>query len=450
MDRQHDFTERTDRDGADRGPDLSANDAAVEAPPVIGTDERRMHVRAYNYWVSLLGGRNYPSVEDLELDNLSDFGPHSVLLDFTHAGETPGIAWLGERLSHECNLPEDVASVADVPPRSLLSRLTDHHLQIIANRAPIGFEAEFVNTRGNNTMYRGILLPFSSDDETIDFIYGVINWKEVADAEIVAALQQEVAQSVTGVAPRPAPRPMVPVWADGPGAIGTASSPRTAEHVDGERDELHADAAYDQDGEEAAPLDAGETLAAWLDVARANADAALTADTRGRAALYKALAGAYDFALIAETRADEYASLLADAKIKVQERAPMTPVAKLIFGRDYDKTRLTEFAAALSFARRRELPAGGMKLFLETYPGGLKAIVAADRRERRPVDKPVKPDFTRQAARNLPEQAYLTLSGNDEFVIMVARRVDTERVAIIGVVSDDKPMLDRALRHIVE
>ena len=434
MDRQYDFTEQADRDCADQ----AADDVAIEAPPVIGTDERRMHVRAYNYWVSLLDGRNYPSVDNLELDNLSDFGPHSVLLDFTHTGETPAIAWLGERLSHECNLNDDVASVAQVPPRSLLSRLTDHHLQIIANRAPIGFEAEFVNTCGNNTMYRGILLPFSSDNETIDFIYGVINWKEVADSETIAALHIEVAQSVAATSPRP----MVPAWADGPGASGTASARITLEDVG---DETGGD---DTNGFSA--VGAPQTLAASLDAARAHADAALSADTRGRAALYKALAGAYDFALIAEIRADEYVELLADAKIKVQDRAPMTPVAKLIFGREYDKTRLTEFAAALSFARRRTLPAGSMKLFLENYPGGLKAIVAAERRERRPEGKPVRPDLTRQAARILPEQAYLTLSGSDEFVIMVARRVDPDRVAIIGVVPDDKPLLDRALKHIVE
>ena len=40
-----------------------------ETPPAddvaaaIGTDERRMHVRAYNYWVSLLGGRDFPSID---------------------------------------------------------------------------------------------------------------------------------------------------------------------------------------------------------------------------------------------------------------------------------------------------------------------------------------------------------------------------------------------------
>ena len=49
----------------------------------IGADERRMHVRAYNYWCSLLEGRDYPSIEDLEPGNIEDFGPHSVLLDFT-------------------------------------------------------------------------------------------------------------------------------------------------------------------------------------------------------------------------------------------------------------------------------------------------------------------------------------------------------------------------------
>ena len=84
-----------------------------------------------------------------------------------------------------------------MPSRSLLSRLTDHYLQIIANRAPIGFEAEFVNQRGEPICYRGILMPFSSDGDTIDFIYGVINWKRgegaAADPRTVPSAQLEAA-----------------------------------------------------------------------------------------------------------------------------------------------------------------------------------------------------------------------------------------------------------------
>ena len=71
---------------------------------------------------------------------------------------------------HDRGLDGGITRVAEVPSRSLLSRLTDHYLQIIANRAPIGFEAEFVGTRGRTTMYRGILMPFSSNGDAIDFV----------------------------------------------------------------------------------------------------------------------------------------------------------------------------------------------------------------------------------------------------------------------------------------
>src|SRR5690606_17774473 len=66
---------------------------------------------------------------------------------------------------------------------------------------------------GVTIMYRGILLPFSSDDDTIDFIMGVINWKEAASADQAEELQLSVEQALRSAAPLTAP---VPVWADGP------------------------------------------------------------------------------------------------------------------------------------------------------------------------------------------------------------------------------------------
>src|SRR5678810_572936 len=144
----------------------------------FGTDERRMHVRAYNYWVSLLDGRDFPSIEDLEPGEVLDFAPNSVLLDFTCGRDNPAVPYIGASIRDECGLDDDARTISDVPSRSLLSRLTDHYMQIIANRAPIGFEAEFLNQRGAPICYRGILMPFSSDGDTIDFIYGVINWKQ--------------------------------------------------------------------------------------------------------------------------------------------------------------------------------------------------------------------------------------------------------------------------------
>src|SRR3954452_24127376 len=151
--------------------------ASQDVTAAIGTDERRLHVRAYNYWVSLLEGRDFPSIDDLEPGDLEDFSSHSVLLDFTCGGDNPAIPYIGATIRDECGLEDNMRTIADVPSRSLLSRLTDHYMQIIANRSPVGFEAEFENQRSESICCRGSLIPFSSDGESIDFIYGVINWK---------------------------------------------------------------------------------------------------------------------------------------------------------------------------------------------------------------------------------------------------------------------------------
>lgn len=399
--------------------------AAIEAPPEIGTDERRMHVRAYNYWVSLLDGRPYPSIADLEPASLDDFGPHSVLLDFTHSTDNPSVAFLGRELREACGLAGEVRSVADVPSRSLLSRLTDHYLQIIANCAPIGFEAEFDGQNGANTMYRGILMPLSSDGDSIDFIYGVINWKEVADGDTAASIVRQADRLLK------APVLASPVWADGPRA-----EPLDAPVADDDEDQLNFELGPD----------AG--LADRLCVARDCAGALHGIEARSRIALYRTLGLAYDFALAADDNEEDYAELLEDAGLKTQARAPMTPVVKLVFGTDYDKGRLTEYAAALSHGRRLGIEAGAFADFLESFAGGLKGVVAAERAAKRPVPKADRREASRAALRQAPALAVVDVEAEgDEFVLLLARREADGRLAIVAPVAEDEKLIDQAIRR---
>ncbi len=338
---------------AAQGPE--AGDVAV----AIGTDERRMHVRAYNYWVSLLNGRDYPSIEDLEPTDLSDFAANSVLLDFTAGREHPATQYIGGAIREECGLDDKVRSTADIPSRSLLSRLTDHYMQIIANRAPVGFEAEFVNHRGLPICYRGILMPFSSDGDTIDFIYGVINWK-AGECQPEA----EAADPTAVIAPPEVEMLLEPeIDEEDYSALELAVLSNGSAEV--EIPEIR--------------LDENAGLADWLCAARETAEEVKDADGRSRAALYKALSRAHDFAIAAQRDPKDYAQLLEESGVRAQARAPMTPIVKLVFGIDYDKTRLTEFASALSHAKRLEVPLGGFDALIEGRPGGLKALVAAER-----------------------------------------------------------------------
>jgi hypothetical protein len=439
----------------------SAFDSSSEYTGIdIGSDERRMHVRAYNYWVSLLNGRDYPSIEDLEPGEVSDFAENSVLLDFTSGRENPATPYIGSAIRAECGLGEGIKSTSEVPSRSLLSRLTDHYLQIIANRAPIGFEAEFVNQRGDPICYRGILMPFSSDGDTIDFIYGVINWKRSnSSAEL---------QPVTAVLPANEDEPseddelLLDDAVEGEDelvldeAYGLDAEPPT------QAEALVADAGqkvhfvwedgplHDPDSDEPVPeILLGETagLADRLWAARETADAVKAADGRSRAALYRALSQGYDFALAAEREPEDYAELLDESGMKAQARAPMTPVVKLVFGIDYDKARLTEFASALSFARRQDVELGGFLKFIEIQAGGLKALVAAERQARRPEPKAdTKWEAAKAKLRKASPIALDTVSGGSEFALVLARRrVDggVEPVALV----DDEAMVEKAIRR---
>jgi hypothetical protein len=403
---------------------------AIEAPPEIGVDERRMHVRAYNYWVSLLDGRPFPSIRELDPHTIDDFGPNSVLLDFTEGAEDAKVAWLGRALREECDLLGDIRRISDVPKRSLLSRLTDHYMQIIANQAPIGFEAEFVGQRGQNTMYRGILMPFSSTGEAIDFIYGVINWKEVADSATAAGIAREARSALAAAAPVEAS----PVWADGPNSEPPEPAPAPAAE----------EPLWD---EPSLPFEAG--LADRLCAARECAEAATGAEARSRVALYRALGHAYDFALAAEAEPADYAEMLEDAGIKAQARAPMTAVAKLVFGAACDKARLTEFAAALSWAKREALEMGSFSGRLESTEGGLKAIVQAERRARRPEAKPDGADIARAALRDARPLGHVAVeAGDDEFVLLVGRRDEVGGVAVVARIADPA-LLERAIRKAI-
>ena len=200
--------------GAGQEFDDSADDAAYDdgahsnpPPSPVGQDERRMQVRAYNHWSSLLGDQDLPHIEDLEPEFLGDFGPYSVLFDFSTGSGTPTLQFIGDQLAKECRELEPIETLQEIPAGSLLSKIADNYLKVVQAQGPVTFEAESPNARGQTVAYRGILLPYSSDHDTIDFVYAVVNWKEVADAQTADALLEEIDRAMdygmTAIQPEP-------------------------------------------------------------------------------------------------------------------------------------------------------------------------------------------------------------------------------------------------------
>ena len=93
------------------------------------------------------------------------------------------------------------------------------------------------------------------------------------------------------------------------------------------------------------------------------------------------------------------------------------------------------------------LRASGFKAFIEDAEGGLKGLVAAERKARRP-DRPAedKAELGRAKLRRASSMGLADLPTNQEFALGVTRRNAAGVHEVVALVSDEA-MLERALRR---
>ena len=130
----------------------------------------------------------------------------------------------------------------------------------------------------------------------------------------------------------------------------------------------------------AAPMVHEPALADTLAAARSIADQLHAADLRRRAALYRTLGIAYDFACAADRAPAQFRALVRGAGLR---RRSMIAVVRLVFGDGLGRAETAELAMVLSHAWRLDVAPGGLRRLLERSEGGIAGIVAAERAARR-------------------------------------------------------------------
>ncbi len=146
--------------------------------------ERRITFCLYESWEKIAGSSRLPALKRLQRQEIEAFKSNLVLLDLRNRKDNPIFQVIGNGLTEDLEVDLVGRPIAEVPRRSMLSRVTDHYLEVLANRVPIAFEAEFVNREGEKALYRGILLPFSDDNQNINFILGGVRWILAKDVQL--------------------------------------------------------------------------------------------------------------------------------------------------------------------------------------------------------------------------------------------------------------------------
>jgi hypothetical protein len=171
----------------------AADDATAEALlsslKTIAAAERRKHATVFNYWLSIRGDRQFPPIRDLDPLEISDAGPHSVLLEMIGGGEDADIRHLGQAIKNGV----EAEKIGDAPSPSLLSCIANKLPIVAASRQAFAFEDEF-NTADGTTRCWVTLLPFSATGTWIDYVYGFVSMDPPPGAEEEAEPAEEALQ----------------------------------------------------------------------------------------------------------------------------------------------------------------------------------------------------------------------------------------------------------------
>lgn len=193
--------------------DGGAAEARLKAFVSAPVDDKRLCERVYDRWVGMLRGRACPSIEDLEPFGIA--GPCDVLIDLRDDVMDPALICIGGALVADCG-QRGMKRLSDVPAHSFLALLTGHFPQVASGRQPVAFEGERASADGVSCDYRAILLPLSSDGNTVDFVHGTIGWREPASCRLEAEIGREIEQAKVA-APASSGAPIWPLASDDAG-----------------------------------------------------------------------------------------------------------------------------------------------------------------------------------------------------------------------------------------
>ncbi len=389
--------------------------------------ERRLHLQAFDYWHALKADRAFPLFSELRAEDLAPFKTHSLLVEFNQNGTV--VRFLGDEVAKVVDAPLKVGGyLADHPTssfaRALLEQFSDEDARARAA------EFEFIE---DHLTCRGMMLPFSRDGSGAHFVMVVASFR-IKTPELEAA-----PEALPEIAPELAP--------DAAPSRGSEDPLETPQDTGVLQDaKVLQDAGVSQDI---------GILNGLVSAGQRAAETVVHMDNGNRTSLYGALAAALALYESAQENPNAYAALLQEAGLRTQARAPFTPALKLVFGAQYDKTRLTEYAAAIAYAVRQGKTSASLLEFLNTIPGGIKGCVHKERMlKRREAGTPAhsrqqEAEATLKSAPKVALKNLDTLEDTDgDFCLVLARKRDGGGLEALGCPDISKATLDTAVRQI--
>ncbi len=360
-------------------------------------------VELWQTWEAMRRDMLFPVLGTHTANLCRQFGDSVILLDLRRHDLEPTVSFAGRMYCKGINENPAGSLISELDPGSLIFEITTKYHDVVADEAPIAFD---VNCEGMMLPMNVILLPFSKDGKTLHSILciGVPNKKLCGKTFSAVPIDDHSGSPHNG-------------WKD----------------------------AKQEDGQFVQVLEECRSLARTFEAGTA----------RSAEQLYDVLRKAFELWTISQDLHIEYNELCATAGIKVQKRAPYTPVLKLVFGKDYDRSRLSEYAACISYAKRMDQSPSTLVGFITATEGGIKGCAKAERELSGSAKRhaPRNLDTVYERLRNVPRIASFSCeieNSGDEFYLLLGRKCqeDNNMIEVIQILDEKTLPLKRVIEKI--
>ncbi|MCZ6862712.1 MAG: hypothetical protein O7I42_21000 [Alphaproteobacteria bacterium] len=379
-------------------------DEELTAPKEAGSDTLGAEtIHLWQAWEVMRRGMRFPVLGTHIAELCRRFRDSVIILDLRRQDSEPTVSFAGRMYCKGINENPAGSLISELEPGSPISQITTKYHDVVADEAPVAFPA---NCEGIMLPMNFILLPFSKDGDTLCSIFcvGVPNEKFCGKISSVAPIDDD------------------------------SGSPHNRPQGDKQED---------------------SRLVRVLEECRSLARTFEAGTARSTEQLYDVLKKAYELWTVAQELRIDYNKLCADIGIKVQKRAPFTPVLKLVFGKDYDRSRLSEYAACISYAKRMDQSPSTLVGFITTTEGGIKGCAKAERELSGSAKRhaPRNLDTVYERLRNVPRIASFSCeieNSGDEFYLLLGRKCqeDNNMIEVIQILDEKTLPLKRVIEKI--
>jgi len=140
--------------------------------------ERRLIRKLLGYYLQKCGDRAFPTLSDIDPDDIADMWDRCFLLDTADNRDFPYFQHLGPSLVKYSGIllsgKTDWATI-------LLDKAVLNFRQTIEKRVPVLVEDKLARFDGRVILFRSTLLPLSDDEDTVNYILGAASGRVTDD-----------------------------------------------------------------------------------------------------------------------------------------------------------------------------------------------------------------------------------------------------------------------------